>query len=243
MFGSVGLTFFVIGLVWGAKRYALMRNGVRATGTIAEVTSSQSSRTENGRTLQSTSYYPEVKFTAADGKTYRFRGSTGSAVPEYEQGAKVNLIYDRSNPSVAQIADFEQFWLGPLGVGLFGFLFLVGGIGGFFLIADSDRTFGPSFDREMTRAELYETKRGIALSAVVSGVRAVDHQYVVVCRGGAPGGAKRDFESFPLSFDPGPGIVGRTVTVYVDPQQVQRYFVLLDPLFQRNTDAGTTEWK
>lgn len=148
MFGSVGLTMFSLGLGWGTKRYLLMKNGVRTTGTVVEIDESASTTSQSGRTISSRSYYPHVEFTAEDGKTYKFRGSTGSGLPEYEKGAKVELFYQRDNPWVAQVYDFEQFWLGPLAIGLFGFLFLVAGIGGFFLIQSSDREMA-GFDQKL----------------------------------------------------------------------------------------------
>jgi hypothetical protein len=241
MFGSVGLTLFLVGVVWGAKRFSLMREGVKTTGSVVEVSQSDSTETRGTRTYKTTSYYPVVKFEAADGKSYRFRGSTGSAAPEYEPGTKVDVVYRRENPADAQIVDFEQFWLGPLAVGLFGFLFLVSGIGGFFLVADSDKTFGPAFEEKMARADLYDGKRGIPLPATVREIKKLaggKARYVLACRGGASGGAERDFSSAPLSFDPGSAVIGKPVTVYMDPDDPERYYVDVAPLFGGGTARG-----
>ena len=240
LFGTIGLTCFIAGIIWGARRFALWRDGVRTTGLVVDIYESHSSSTENGRTYTTTSYYPVAEFTAQDGKTYRFKGSTGSSAQEYEKGSRVNVLYNRADPSVAQIGDFEQFWLGPLCVGIFGFLFLAGGIGGFFLIKDSDRTFGPEFRQKMARAELFDLKKGIKLEGVVRLIRPQDGgdglRYTVVCSGGAAGGAPREFVSAPLSFDPGPGIIGKKVDIYADPEDPSRYYVRLDPLFGTGTD-------
>jgi hypothetical protein len=232
MFGAAGAPMFIGGLVWGAKRFALMRSGEKTTGTVVENVSVAGSR--------GASYYPEVQFTDALGKTHKFRGSTGSGSPEYEVNAKVDVFYQRDNPSVAQIADFEQFWLGPLGVGLFGFLFVVAGIGGFIMVADSDKTFGPEFQQKMAAVDLVTGKRGIPLQAVVREIKTQPGKngqpsYVVLCRGGAPGGAQRDFQSAPLSFDPGAPIVGKKVTVYVDPEDAERFVVDIEALFKNDT--------
>ncbi len=237
LFGAFGLAAFVAGIAWGAKRIALIRGGLRTKGSVVEIYESTSTSNENGRSVSSTSYYPVVEFTAKDGRNYRFRGSTGSGAAEYEKGAVVNIVYDPANPSVAQITDFEQFWLGPLCISLFGFLFLVAGIGGFFLIAESDRTFGPEFEQRMAYAELYEGKLGIRLDAAVSEIRKLPGRdapsYVIVCSGGAPGGTPRDFMSAPLGFDPGSQIVGRKVEVYVDPRDAGRYYVHVKALFEQ----------
>ncbi|MBX7228392.1 MAG: DUF3592 domain-containing protein [Burkholderiaceae bacterium] len=138
LFGGLGLIIFVIGVGWGYKRLELYNNGVKTTGTVVEITHSTSSDSK-GRL--STSYYAIVEFTTPDEKNYKFRGSTGSSAQEYFEGEQVDLIYNPARPSDAQIADFSQFWLGPLGITIFGFVFLVLGVGGFMLISDSDKTF------------------------------------------------------------------------------------------------------
>jgi hypothetical protein len=232
VFGAVGAPIFIAGLVWGAKRYALMRSGFRATGTVVENVQVPGSK--------GYSIYPEVQFAAFNGKTYRFRGSTGSNSAEYEIDAKVQVIYQQDDPSVAQIADFEQFWLGPVGVGIFGFLFLGAGIVSFFMVGESDKTFGPEFQQKMAAVELITGKKGIPLPAVVREIKTKpgnggQPRYVVLCRGGAPGGTEREFESAPLSFDPGAPIIGKKVTVYADPADPERYAVDIEALFRKDS--------
>jgi hypothetical protein len=230
MFGTVGLCAFAGGLGWGFKRWKLSREGVKTTGLVVDTSESLSSNNDRGQSYKSTAYYPEVEFTTPDGQKHHFRGSTGSGSPEYEKGQRVSLIYSRTDPANAQLAEFEQFWLGPAAITLFGFLFLCGGIGGFFLVSDSDHTFGPAFEATMARAQLYEGKRGVALPAIVKLVRQDHGKYVLVCSGGVPGAASRDF-STELAFDPGQGVVGKSVTVYADPQNAASYYVHVEPLF------------
>lgn len=232
MFGTVGLIAFIAGCVWGYQRYMLYRDGVDAEGMIVENTQSRS-KDSDGHT--SVSYYPVVEFTAQGGSKHRFTGSTGSSVADYETGAKVSVRYDPQNPSKAQITDFTQFWLGPLGVGIFGFLFLVGGIGAFVLIKGSDEAFGPDFQRRMDQVELSVGKQGIRLDGQVDSVRKQTgrsgEEYVVVCRATLPGGLSQEkFEAEPIFFNPGPWIVGKSVEIYVDPRKKERYAVMLDPL-------------
>lgn len=230
LFGTFGLSCFVGGLMWGMKRYKLMKEGVRTSGAVVELEESRSTSKEDGRTVESLAYYPVVEF-AVSGKTYRFRGSTGSGVPAYEVGAQVAVVYSPANPHDAQVADFEQFWLGPVVIGIFGFIFLVAGIGSFFFIADSDKAFGPEFEARMARDELFEMKQGVPLEATVKEVRQEGSGWLLVCRGGMPNAAKRDFQTM-LAIDPGRGIVGKTVTVYADPRDAERYFVHVEPLLQ-----------
>jgi hypothetical protein len=234
VFGAIGAPIFIAGLVWGAKRYALMKSGFRADGTVVENVESTSSR--GGR-----DYYPKVEFKAFDGKTYRFQGSTGTGgAPEYEINAKVQVIYQQDNPSAAQLADFDQFWLGPLIVAMLGFVMVVLGIGTYIAVGDDDKTFGPEFQQQVASVELITGKKGIPLPAVVREIKTKpgkggQTRYVVLCRGGAPGGAEREFESAPLSFDPGAPIIGKKVTVYADPADPDRYAVDLEALFRKDS--------
>jgi hypothetical protein len=235
MFGGVGLIAFIAGCAWGYQRFMLYRDGVTAQGIVVENTQTRS-RDSDGHT--SVSYYPVVEFTAQGGARHRFTGSTGSSVADYEAGAKVSVRYDPQNPSQAQITDFTQFWLGPLGVGLFGFLFLVGGIGAFFLIRVSDEAFGPQFQRKMDAVQLSVGKQGIRLEGQVDSVRKqagrASEEYVVVCRATLPGGiAQQKFDAEPIFFNPGPWIVGKSVEIYVDPRNKERYAVMLDPLLAK----------
>jgi hypothetical protein len=236
LFGSVGLTAFACGLGWGFKRWKLVSTGVKTFGTVADIIEDSGGR--------SRSFYPHVQFTTPDGVVRKFKGSTGSSSASYETGQRVAVVYNRANPDDAQIADFEQFWLGPVCVSIFGFLFLAAGIGGFFLVQDSDRTFGPAFEAKMAEVDLISGGRGIKLPAVVTRVRAIDAKdgktYVIVCRGGAPGGASREFESAPLAFDPGPSVVGKPVAVYADPTDAKRYAVQVELLFKASSSQGAS---
>ncbi len=229
-FGGAGLAALTAGLVWGSRRYSLYKSGVRTNGVVVEVSAHHSTSTRDGRTVDSTSYYPEVEFTAADGKPRRFTGSTGSSSPSYAAGQSVAVIYDPADPAKAQLADFSQFWLGPLALALFGFSFLVAGAGSFWLVADSDKTFGPAFHARMARGRLYDLKKGIKLRGAVKAVREEYGEWFLVCEASAPGGAPSEFIAAPLAFDPG-RVVGKPVEVYIDPQDKDAYYVHVDPLF------------
>ena len=235
MFGGVGLIAFIAGCVWGYQRFMLYRDGVSVQGVVVENTQTRS-RDKDGHT--SVSYYPVVEFTAQGGEKHRFTGSTGSSTPDYEAGAKVEVRYDPANPSRAQIADFVQFWLGPLGVGVFGFMFLAGGIGAFILIRGSDKAFGPQFQRKMDAVQLSVGKQGIRLDGRVDSVRtqagSSGEEFIIVCRATLPGGiSQQKFEAEPIFFNPGPWILGKDVEIYVDPRNKDRFAVMVDPLLAK----------
>lgn len=112
----LGLTCTVGGSLWGLKRWRLRRNGARAVGIVAELSTDM----DIPRT-----HRPIVEFKTDTGQTIRFRGSTGSSSPSYRQGQSVRVIYSRQSPWNAQIDNIEQLWLGPVSVTLFGLIALV----------------------------------------------------------------------------------------------------------------------
>jgi hypothetical protein len=141
-FGGFGLFALVIGVVWGLKKHELLRNGLRAQGTVVDQYKSVTTSAEEARTRTgpSVSYYPVVEYRTAVGATIRFRGATGSGVPDYETGTPVTVAYRADNPYEAQILGFSQFWLGPVVVTVAGLLFFLMGVGAFFVIGSSDRS-------------------------------------------------------------------------------------------------------
>ena len=139
--GGFGLFALVIGIVWGLKKYELFRSGLRTQGTIVDHYKcvSTSVGDPRNRTGPDVSYFPVVEFRTVAGAAIRFRGATGSGVPDYETGSLVMVAYRPDNPQEAQIVNFSQLWLGPLVVIVAGLLFFLMGVGAFFLIGSSDR--------------------------------------------------------------------------------------------------------
>ena len=167
--GGVGLFLFVIGCVMGYQNYVLSRDGVRTQGHVVEVERRESTD-DDGRT--SVFYYPVVEFWSAGEKRHRFTSIDGSRrVANYEVGETVSVFYDPGNPAYyARLADYydaEPSWVGPLVPGLFGFLFLAGGIGVFFMVGDSFRsmsshkTLGPEF-----HTKVYQKQKSQMLSSL-----------------------------------------------------------------------------
>jgi len=139
--GGFGLFALVIGVVWGLRKHELFRSGLRTQGTVVDHYKSVSTSVGDpwNRTGPDVSYFPVVEFQTAAGAAIRFRGATGSGVPEYDTGALVTVAYQPDKPKEAQILNFSQFWLGPVVVIVAGLLFFLMGVGAFFLIGSSDR--------------------------------------------------------------------------------------------------------
>ncbi|PKM42401.1 MAG: hypothetical protein CVV05_18445 [Gammaproteobacteria bacterium HGW-Gammaproteobacteria-1] len=107
----------IVGVVWGFNRWKLRRNGVRTMGTVVDISVS-------GITTEK-AFYPVVEFKTDTGNKIRFRGTTGTAYsPSYQQGQLVKVIYSQQEPWNAKIDNFEQLWLGPVSIGLFGLIAL-----------------------------------------------------------------------------------------------------------------------
>ena len=108
LFGNLFLAAFC---VWGAyagyTSWRLQNEGSTTTGVVVRLEESNSS--EGGCCV----YSPVVEFNAND-QVYSFEGGNASDPPAYEIGEVVNVIYDPSDPSTAQIDKWSERWLFPI---------------------------------------------------------------------------------------------------------------------------------
>lgn len=103
--------FFAGFCLWGAyagyTSWRLDNEGTTATGTVVRLEESDTS--EGGCCV----YSPVIEFDAG-GQTYSFEGGNASDPPAYEAGETVEVIYDPSDPSTAQINKWTERWLFPI---------------------------------------------------------------------------------------------------------------------------------
>ncbi len=97
--------FFAWGVYAAFTAYRLETNGLVAEGVVIEMDAS----TSDG----STTYSPFVEYQV-DGQTYTFDGGISSNPPQYRVGDLVNVRYDSSDPSRAQIDKWSERWLMPV---------------------------------------------------------------------------------------------------------------------------------
>lgn len=223
LFGSVGLAALLFGVGWGWQHYQFQHHGVRAEGRVVALVDTDSST------------YPQVEFTTNRGEAQRFRGGIGSSPPDYAVGDKVEVIYDPAQPREAIIASFGELWLAPLALGGFGLVFLLAGIGSFFLVRSSDRTFGPAFQKRMAAVRnmrLMSDEEGIHLDGRVRRIEAfgTEGDFVVVCSARLPGGKEREFQSEPICYRPDRDIIGEAVDIFLDPFDKEAYAIKIQPL-------------
>lgn len=237
LFGGLGLAALIGGLVWGGKRYLLSRGGVHIGGTVVEnyesLTTVRRDDRSNAREME-VSYYPVVEFTTQQGETIRFRGSTGSAVPDYEVGTPVEVLYDPRNPYGAQMADFSQLWLGPAVVTGAGLIAFIMGVGVFFLIGQADRDMAAA-KQSMVQSMLLMKPGAVRINGTIRDVQALDGEdkgrFVFRCYAAVPGSnGQGEFRTEAFNFDPGPEFNGRPVEIILDPYDRNNYYVDLAPL-------------
>lgn len=103
--------FFAAFCLWGAYAatvsWRLQTAGEMTTGTVTRL---EESKTSEGYCCE---YTPVVEFKA-NGQTYTFENDNASDSPDYQIGAEVPVLYDPSDPNVAQINTFSDRWLFPI---------------------------------------------------------------------------------------------------------------------------------
>ena len=97
--------------MWGARRAILLGTGVHTQGKVVDFAST---------TRGVPTPIPVLAFTATDGKPYRIVASTSG---DYKKDERLEVVYHAAQPASALVNDFQQLWLGPLALTLFGAFF------------------------------------------------------------------------------------------------------------------------
>lgn len=123
IFGLIGLLLLCVGIALAASTASFLASAERTDGTVVALTErTTTTRSSDGHTRSSTSWYPTVEFTV-HGSRYSFQSSTGGNPPSYEKGEGVPVAYDPGDPSNARISSFWSAFLAPLIVGGLGVVF------------------------------------------------------------------------------------------------------------------------
>ena len=209
------------------------------------------SKDEEGRWTRSVSYHPVIEFAAAGGVKHRFTGDT--SLSTYGIGSTLDVLYNPKDLSTAQIAGGIKwmFWGEPLFYGLSGFLIVAACIGLLFYFVHQESSNAAFYkeireenenktrlywEEQIKRLQPRVTAGEILLyDGAVESVRKQQggsgEEYVVVSRATLPDGTTQErFEAEPISFDPAPGILGKSVGIYVDAGDKTRYQVMLEPV-------------
>lgn len=186
----------------------------RAPGVVIDIERSRSSD-------NSSTYYPVVRFTSADGVERTFVPSWGSSSPRYQRGQAVQILYTPARPEEAEIEDFVSLWLLPLVLGLVGGVFLLFGGG---MIA-----FDMVFRR---RKRILQTSGQLILADFTSvernGSLEVNGQlpWRIMCQWQNPvTGKLHVFASDNIWFDPTGYVTQKQINVRIDPKNPKRHWM------------------
>jgi len=254
--GGAGACLLAVGLFRIAKHYRLTTSRGRMTeGRVVDqhkeyVTLTHSSRNRDDTLFSDTKssswvrYSPIVDFHTEDGKPVRFQGRVSApSKPLIATGATVRVYYDPGNPANACIGTFSELWLRPLVMALAGLVFLVSGVLGFVasgrvLSAALAEARSPETLERLVQDDLRESYNfKVHIQGTIDRVQALGGHgpplYEFICKGVRPGATTaEEFRSVSIPFKPGSDFVGRTVDIYLDPEEPGRYYLPMGSLMK-----------
>ncbi len=114
--GALTALFCLIGIVLvvlGFRDYAKTRSFVSvAASTSGEVTGFEKWEPEVSTSERDSILYAVVVFETGEGREVRFQGPSQDGLAKYEEGDKVDVLYDPENPEDARIDSFLGLWFG-----------------------------------------------------------------------------------------------------------------------------------
>ena len=259
--GGAGACILTVALFRSARHYLLTTSRGRVTeGRVVDqrkeyVTITHNSRNRDDSLFTNTGssswvrYHPIVEFHPEEGKSVRFQGRVyGTDKPMIATGSAVRVYYDPGNPSNACIGTFSELWLRPLVMSVAGLIFLLSGVLGFIsagrvLAARLAEARSPEAIERILQDDLrapYNYK--VHIQGTIDRVQALGGSgpdlYEFICKAVRPGATgPEEFRSMFLPFKPGTGFVGRTVDIYLDPEEPGRYYVTMGDLMKEIVGA------
>lgn len=221
----IALVFSIIGIGMLVGSYFVYNNinqfvqtAVITTGKVIDLTWSRSTSSSGS---SSGVYYPVVRFETDRGQTIEFKGSTGSSPPSYKVGQDIKVIYSPKDPYRPEIDSLFSIW--------FGFIILCGL--GVIFSGIGLTVFGVQFYTKQKNEWLQQNGRrlvteyqGVALntSESVNG----NHPYQIISQWLNPETNEiHVFKSQNIMFNPESYIADKKITVYVDPQNLRRFYM------------------
>lgn len=119
---TLGSIFIIagLGMIFGSflsfnHTQEFIKAASTAEGTVIEM--------RQERSKKSITYFPVFKYQTQQGKIIHVKSSVGTNPPEYQIGAKVNVLYHPNNPNEAEINSFWSLWLLTVVFGTLGSFF------------------------------------------------------------------------------------------------------------------------
>ena len=169
----------------------------------------------------SSTYAPVFEFMTLDGESFTVISSAGSNPPAYSRGEAVQVFYQADDPYDAKIDGFFSLWGGAVIVGTLGAIFFCVGVAIVLVPLFSRRKHG----RLRSTGRPVVTKV-ISLREDTSVTMSGRHPYRIVTQWQNPVTTKvHVFDSESLWFDPSEYMANRDITVYIDPNDPDDYWM------------------
>ncbi|MBI4836157.1 MAG: DUF3592 domain-containing protein [Candidatus Abawacabacteria bacterium] len=169
-------------------------------------------------------YSPVITFTDRRGKEHTFESATSSNLPAFEEGDRIEVLYDPADFKTAQLNSFADLHLGTLILGIMGGLFtLISGGVLFSMHKRKQKIEWLKHNGQVVKAKVLSVDRNTNLK--VNG----QSPYVIVTQWQDPMGAIQVFRSDNIWFDPSQ-YVKDEIDVFIDPNNIKSYWVSLEQL-------------
>jgi hypothetical protein len=122
LFTFISLIVLGAGLYLGYQSWQLSETGQLSTGTVVGFQEKEDDETN------AISYAPIVQFQV-DGQTFRFTGTVYTTAPSPAVGATVPILYNGSDPNLANINDRSALWQMPFGLTIAGLFVFIASLG------------------------------------------------------------------------------------------------------------------
>lgn len=226
IFAPIGIILLVSCALTTMGSVHFRATAAQTTGTIVDSRSqldcNNSSRRNSGCT---TTFYPVVRYHAADGRQITFESNSGSNRPP-QVGQQVTVLYQKDDPQAARLDSFAAFWLAPLVTGGLGLVFTGVGVTlvGLYL---RRRRLDAWLDTHGRRIDAAVQGARMNLNVSINGV----HPWQLFAGWLDPSTGRRyTFASENLPYNPTDRMAGQqTVQVLIDPSDPDgRYRMVLD---------------
>ena len=120
---TAGLCSLGVALGFGIHNGTLLLRSIVAKGAVLIL---EPVRDQEGNTFN---YAPVFTFNAVDGRSYTVKSAIATNPPESAVGDRVRVLYVKSDPEGARLANFWQFWFVPVLLAALGLFFTGAGYG------------------------------------------------------------------------------------------------------------------
>lgn len=216
-FALIGAIMLLVGLGSCTHARSFVRRAAHTEGTVIRLEPVYSSSTDNGSHMPN--YRPIVRFEY-QGRSIVFASQTASNPPSYSEGQTVPVLFLEYDPSTAKIDSFFS---------LYGFAAIALGMGTIFFGIGAGLIL---FNTKTQQTDERLRHEGMPITTdfqtvTMSGIEVNGHHpFRVVTRWQDPATSRiRTFESHNVWFDPAQYLKQKQITVYVDRNDPQKYYM------------------